>query len=86
MSDSSGRVVNPNPSVSDVFGAEGEGVGEGGVLTIYSSDSEGVLFSHKFINAVMAPMGEVTIGELVTVEALTSTNVIDIKNGEREGR
>ena len=39
------------------------------------SDSHDVLFSHKFISALLALTGEVAIDELVAVEALMSATV-----------
>ena len=84
--DSGGGVVDPYPSASCVFGAVEEGVGESGVAPVYPSNGEGVLFSHKFIGALLTLASKVAIGELVAVEALTSTTVRSIKDGEREAR
>ena len=45
-----------------------------------------MLFSHKFVGALLVLTGEVTISELDAVEALMSTTVGSIKNGERKAR
>ena len=86
MADSGGDVVDPYPSASRVFGAAEEGIGESGVAPVYPSNGEGVLFSHKFVGALLRLTSEVTIGELVTVEILMGTTVRSIKDSEGEAR
>ena len=73
LSHSGGGVVRPNPPVGRVFGATEEGVREGGVALVYSNDCEGVLFTHKFVGALLGLASKVAIGEMFTVESLMST-------------
>ena len=84
MADSGGGVVDPHPSASRVFGAAEEGIGESGIAPVYPSNGEGVLFSHKFVGALLTLAGEVGIGELVAVEVLMCTTVQSIKDAEGE--
>ena len=84
MADSGGGVVDPYPSASRVFGAVEEGIGESGIAPVYTSNGEGVLFSHKFVGALLTLASEVAIGELVAVEVLMGATVRSIKDGERE--
>ena len=84
--DSGGGVGAPYPSASRVFGAASEGIGESGVAPVYPSNGEGVLFSHKFVGALLTLASEVAIGELVGVEVLMGTTVRSIKDGEGEAR
>ena len=67
MADSGGGVIDPYPSASRVFGAAEEGIGESGIAPVYPSNGEGVLFSHKFVGALLMLASEVAIGELVAV-------------------
>ena len=73
MTDSGGGIVDPYPSASRVFGATEKSIEESGVAPIYPSNGEGVLFSHSFIDALLAFASEVAIGELIAVEALMGT-------------
>ena len=82
MTDSGGGIVDPYPPASRVFGATEKSIGESGVAPIDPSNGEGVLFSHNFIGAMLAFASEVTIGELIAVEALMDTTVRSFKNGE----
>jgi len=75
LSDSSGGGVDPNSSITYVLGAAGKAAGEGGVAAIYSSDGEGMLFSHTFVDALLVLAGVVVMGEVVVVEALMSATV-----------
>ena len=85
MADSGSGVVNPYQFASCVCGAAEKGIGEGGIIApVYPSNVEGVLFSHKFIGALLTLASEVTIRELVAVEVLMGTTVRSIKNGEGE--
>ena len=86
MTDSGGGIVNPYPSASCVFGASEKSIEESGVAPIYPSNSEGVLFSHNFIDALLAFASEVAIGELIAVEALMGTTARSIKDGEGKAR
>ena len=84
MADSSSGVVDPYPSTSRVFGAAEEGIGESGIAPVYPSNGEGVLFSHKFVGALLTFASEVAISELVAVEVLMGATVRSIKDGEGE--
>ena len=86
LTDSGGGVVDPYPSASRVFGAAEEGIGESGITPVYPSNDEGVLFSHKFVGALLAFASEVAIGELIAVEVLMGTTVRSIKDGEGKAR
>ena len=86
MADSGGGVVDPCPSASRVFGAAEEGIGESRVAPVYPSNGEGVLFSHKFVGALLTLASEVATGELVAVEVLMGITVRSIKDGEGEAR
>ena len=46
---------------------------QGRVLPVYTSDCEGVLFTHELVGALLPFSGRVTIGEIVTVETLTGS-------------
>ena len=80
MTDSGGGIVDPYPSGSRVFGTAEEGIGEGGIAPVYPSNGEGVLFSHKFVGALLAFASEVAIGELIAFKAL----IVD--DGEEKAR
>ena len=86
MADSEGGAVDPYPSARRVFGAAKEGIGESGVAPVYPSNGEGVLFSHKFVGALLTLASEVAIGELVAIEVLMGTTVRSIKDSEGEAR
>ena len=86
MADSGGGIVDPHPSASRVCGATEKSIGESGVSPIDPSNGEGVLFSHNFTGALLAFGSEVTIGELIAVEALMDTTVRSFKDGEGKVR
>ena len=86
LTDSGGGVVDPYPFASRLFGAAEKGIGKSGIAPVYPSNGEGVLFSHKFIGALLAFASEVAIGELIAVEVLMGTTVRSIKDGERKAR
>ena len=86
MADKGGGVVDPYSSASRVFGAVAEGIGKSGVAPVYPSSGEGVLFSYKFVGALLTLTSEVAIGELVAAEVLMGTTVRSIKYGEEEAR
>ena len=86
MADSDGGVVDPYPSASRVFGAAEEDIGKSGIASVYPSDGKGVLFSHKFVGALLTLVSEVAIGELVAVGVLMGITVRSIKDGEGGGR
>ena len=79
LADSGGGVVDPYPSDSRVFGAAEEGFGKSGTAPVYPSNGESVLFSHKFVSALLTLASEVAICELVAVEVLVGTTVRAIK-------
>ena len=85
MADSGGGVVDPYPTVSRVFGAAEEGIGESGIAPVCPSNGESVLFSHKFVGPLLTLASEVAIGELVAVEVLMVITVRSIKDGEGGG-
>ena len=76
--------MDPYPSASCVFGAAEEGIGESANTPVYPNNGEGVLFSQKFVGALLTLASEVAIGELVAVEVLMGTTVRSIKDGEGE--
>ena len=78
--------MDPYPSASRVFGAAEEGIEESGISPVYLSNGEGMLFSHKFVGALLTLASEVAIGELVAVEVLMGTTLRSIKHGEGEAR
>ena len=45
-----------------------------------------MLFMHELVGALLPLSGEVAIGEIVTVEALTGSAVGAVENGEGEAR
>ena len=57
-------------------------IGESGVAPIDPSNSEGVLFVHTSIRALLSIAREVAIGELIAIEALMGTTVRSISDGE----
>ena len=84
--ESGGGIVDPYPSARYVFGAAEEGIGESEIAPVYPSNGEGVLFSHKFVGALLTLASEVAIGELVAVEVLMGTTVRSVKDGEGKAR
>ena len=86
MTDSGGGIVDPYPSASRVFGSTEKGIGESGIAPVYPSNGEGVLFSHKFIGALLAFASEVATGELIAVDVLMGTTVRSIEDGQEKAR
>ena len=84
--DRGGGIVDPYPSASRVCGAAEEGIGESGIAPVFPSNGEGVLFSHKFPDALLTLASEVAIGKLVAVEVLVGTALRSIRDGEGEAR
>ena len=84
MSYGSGGVVYSYPTAGHVFGAAKERVREGGVSSVYTSNCESVLFTHKFVCMLLSFTGEVAIGEVVPVKALVSSAVGAVEDGEGE--
>ena len=77
-------VVYSYPAASHVFGASKERVREGRVSPVYTSECEGVLFSHELVGVLLPFSGKVAIGEMVAVEALMGSAVGAVEDGERE--
>ena len=73
LSDGYRGVVRPNPPAGHVFGAAERGVGECIVSPVCAGDSEGELFTHEFVGALLALVSKVVIGEMVAIEVLMST-------------
>ena len=86
MADSGARIVDPYPPASRVFGAAEESIGQSGIAPVYPSNGEDVLFSHKFVGALLTLASEVAIGELIAVEVLMGNTVRSIKYGEGKAR
>lgn len=79
LSDFGGGIVDPGLSTRYIFRALEEGIGEGGIAAVNTSDSQGVLFLRKFIYALLALMGDVAMGELVAVKGWMSATARAIK-------
>ena len=84
--DRGGGIVDPYPCATRVCGAAEEGIRESGIAPVCPSNGEGVLFLHKFADALLTLASEVTIGKLVAVEVLVGTTVRSIKDAEGEAR
>ena len=67
LSDGGGGVVDPYPAIGHVFGVAEKRVRECRVASVYTSDCEGVLFTHELVGALLPFSGKVTIGEVVAV-------------------
>ena len=61
-------------------------VEEGRVPPVYTSDCEGVLFTHELVGALLPFLGKVAIGGMVAVKALMSSAVETIEYSEGEAR
>ena len=81
-----GGVVHPYPATGHVFGAAEKCVREGRVSPVYTSDCGSVLFTHEFVGALLPFSGNVTIGEMVAVEALMDPAVGTVEDGEGKAR
>ena len=86
MADSGGGIADQYPSASRVFGAIEKSIGDSVVAPIDLSNSEGVLFVHTSIRALLSVAREAAIGELIAIEALMGTTVRSIKDGKGEPR
>ena len=53
---------------------------------VYTSDCEGMLFTHKLVGELLPFSGKVTTGEMVTAKALMGSAVGAIEDGEGEAR
>ena len=86
MSDGGGGVVDPYPAIGHVIGVAEKRVRECRVASVYTSDCEGVLFTHELVGALLPFSGKVTIGEVVAVKAVMGSAVGAIEDGEGEAR
>ena len=81
-----GCVVYPYPVTGCVFGAAEKRVRECRVSSVYTSNWEGVLFTHELVDALLPFSGEIAIGEMVAIKALVGSAVGAIEDGEGEAR
>ena len=86
MSYGGGGVVYPYPAAGHVFGAARKRVRESRISSVYTSDIEGVIFTHELVGALLLFSGKVAIGEMVAVEALMDSAVGAVEDGEGEAR
>ena len=86
MADSGGGIIDPYPFASRVFGATEKSIGESGVAPIHPSNGEGVLFAHDFIGASLSVASEVSMGELIAIEALMGTTARAFEDGKGKAR
>ena len=86
MAYSGGGIVDPYPSASRVFGAAEESIGDSATASVYPSNDEGELLSHKFVGALLTLASEIAIGELIAIEALMGTTLRSVKDGEGKAR
>ena len=56
----------------------------GRVPPVYTSDCEGVLFTHELVGTLLPFSCKVAIGEMVAVEALMGSTVEAVEDGEEE--
>ena len=81
-----GGVVHLYPATGHVFGAAEKRVREGRVSPFYTSDCEGVLFTHELVDALLPFSGKIAIGEMAPVEALMGSTVGAVEAGEGRAR
>ena len=81
-----GGVVYPYPTTGHVFRTTKKRVREGRVSSVYTSNCESVLSTHKLVGVLLSFSGEVTIGEMVAVKALMGSAVGAVEDGEGEAR
>ena len=86
MSYGSGGVVYPYPTAGHLFGAAKKRVREGTVSSVYTSNCESLLFTHKLVGVLLSFTGEVAIRETVPVKALVASAVGAVEYGEGEER
>ena len=80
--DCGGYVVYPHPATGYVFEAAEKRIRECRVASVYASNSEGVLFTHELVGALLPFSGKIAIGEMVTVKTLVGSIVGAIEDGE----
>ena len=86
LSDGGGGVVYPYLATDCVLGTTEKRIRGDRVPPVYRSDCEGVLFTHELVGVLLLFSGKVTIGEMVTVEALMGSAVGAIEDGEGEAQ
>ena len=86
LSGCGGCVVYPYPVTGCVFGAAEKRVRECRVSSVYTSNCEGVLFTHELVGVLLPFSGEITIGEMVAIKALVGSAVGTIEDGEGEAQ
>ena len=69
-----------------MFGAAKKRVRQGRVSSVYTSNCESVLFTHKLVGVLLSFTVEVTIGEMVPVKALMASAVEAVEDGEGKAR
>lgn len=52
-----------------------EGIGEGRIAVVDTGYSQGVLFTHEFVSALLTLTAKVSMGDLIAVKALMSATV-----------
>ena len=77
-----GGVVYPYPTTGHIFGTVKKRVRDGRVSSVYTSNCESVLFTHKLVGVLLSFSGEVAIGEMVAVKALMGSAVGAVEDGE----
>ena len=77
-------VVCPYPIAGHVFGTSKKRVREGRVSSVYTSDGEGVLFTHKLVGVLLSFSGEVAVSEMIAVKALMGSTMGAVDNREGE--
>ena len=81
-----GGVVYSYPTAGHVFGTTKKRFREGRVSSVYTSNCESVLFTHKLVGVLLPFSSEVAIGEMVAVKALMGSAVGEDEDGEGEAR
>ena len=61
-------------------------VQEARVPPVYTSDCEGVLFTHEHVGALLPPSGKVAKGEMVALKVLIGFTIGAIEDGKGEAR
>ena len=87
LSGNGGGVVYPYLAIGrHIFEAAETHVREGKVSPVYTSDCEGVLFTHELVGALLSFSGKVAIGEMVAVKTLMGSAAGAVEDGEGEAR
>ena len=82
MPDGSGSVVNPHPTTDGVGGELLEPVGQRRISVFDAGNIERVLFAHQGVRASLAVGSQVDIFQLIASEALVSTSIRVLEDGE----